>query len=216
MLDYLLFWLFFLAILLFSLSIHEYSHGYVAYLLGDPTPQRADRLSLNPLKHLDILGTLSLILTQAIGWAKPVPINPNYFKNPLRDVALVAVAGPLANLLLSFIFAFIFNLTEIFSFSFSLPFKNIFSKLLYLSARVNLALAIFNILPIPPLDGSKILLKYLPPKIRYNYLQLELVGFLLILFLAITGLLSLFLSPLLNFFMNVIFQLSSLPFWLFK
>jgi len=208
MLD-LVFWLFFAPVLLISLTVHEFSHGFVAWLCGDPTPKYAGRLTLNPLKHLDLLGTLTLFLTQAIGWAKPVPVNPNYFRNPWRDMALVAVAGPLSNLILAFLFAFTLQALEAFN---SNPSISPFQKLLYLGTRVNLALAIFNLLPIPPLDGSKVIVKYLPREYRYNYLRLEMIGFLIILFFALTGLLHLIINPILSLLMNIIFYLTSLPF----
>lgn len=200
-------------VLLFSLTIHEYSHGLVAYLLGDPTPKRAGRLTLNPLKHLDLLGTLTLILTQAIGWAKPVPINPNYFKNPWRDMAFTSAAGPLSNLLSSFLFAFLYHLfnihqLEIGSFKISEP----LSLMFLVGVKVNLGLAIFNFLPIPPLDGSKILAKFLPVGLRADYLRLELIGFLIIFFLAITGLLGKTLYPLLKFLTDLVLGITGLLF----
>jgi Zn-dependent protease len=203
------FWLFFAPLLLISLTVHEFSHGFVAWLCGDPTPKYAGRLTLNPLKHLDLLGTLTLFLTQAIGWAKPVPINPNYFRNPWRDMALVAVAGPLSNLILALLFAFTLQALEALS---SSPSASSFQKMLYLGARVNLALSIFNLLPIPPLDGSKIIVKYLPREYRYNYLRLEMIGFFIILFLALTGILHFIINPILNLLMNFILYLTSLPF----
>ncbi len=203
------FWLFFVPLLLISLTIHEFSHGLVAWLCGDPTPKYAGRLSLNPLRHLDLLGTLTLFLTQAIGWAKPVPVNPNYFRNPWRDMALVAVAGPLSNLILALLFAFSFQALEAFSSSHSV---NLFQKMLYLGARVNLSLAIFNLLPIPPLDGSKVIVKFLPREYRYNYIKLEMIGFLIILFLALTGILYLIINPILSLLMNFILYITSLPF----
>jgi Zn-dependent protease len=203
------FWLFYTPVLLLSLTVHEFSHGFVAWLCGDPTPKYAGRLTLNPLKHLDLLGTLTLFLTQAIGWAKPVPINPNYFRNPWRDMALVAVAGPLSNLILALLFAFTLQALEALS---SSPSASSFQKMLYLGARVNLALSIFNLLPIPPLDGSKIIVKYLPREYRYNYLRLEMIGFFIILFLALTGILHFIINPILNLLMNFILYLTSLPF----
>jgi len=202
-----------LPVLLFSLTIHEYSHGLVAYILGDPTPKRAGRLTLNPLKHLDFFGTLTLILTQAIGWAKPVPINPNYFKNPWRDMALTSAAGPLSNLLSSLLFAFLYHLFnlnhfEMESFKISEP----LSLMFLVGVKVNLGLAIFNFLPIPPLDGSKILAKFLPVSLRADYLRLELFGFLIIFFLAITGLLGKTLYPLLKFLTDLILGVTGLLF----
>ncbi len=200
-------------VLLFALTIHEFSHGLVAYLLGDPTPKRAGRLTLNPLKHLDLLGTLTLFLTQAIGWAKPVPINPNYFKNPWRDMALTSAAGPLSNFLSAILFAFFYHFFNLFPIQFG-DFK-ISEPLMVLSligVKINLGLALFNLLPIPPLDGSKVLVKFLPSHLREDYLKLELIGFLVILILAITGLLEKTLYPLLKFFSNIVLEITFLPF----
>ncbi len=196
-------------VLLISLAVHEFSHGYVAWLCGDPTPKYAGRLTLNPLNHLDPLGTLSLFITQAIGWAKPVPINPNYFKNPWRDMALVAIAGPLSNFFLALTFAFLLQAWEAFGLS---PTFKLFQKMLYLGARINLSLAIFNLLPIPPLDGSKVIVKYLPRRLRYDYLKLEMIGFIIILLLAVTGILHLIIHPILTYLMKLVFFLTSLPF----
>src|SRR6056297_159515 len=97
-------------VLLLSLSIHEYSHGYVSYLLGDPTPKTNGRLTLNPIAHLDLVGSLVLLITRRIGWAKPVPIDPRYYKNPRKGLMLVGIAGPGSNLIMAAIFAIIFKI----------------------------------------------------------------------------------------------------------
>jgi len=200
-------------VLLFSLTIHEFSHGMVAYLLGDPTPRRAGRLTLNPLKHLDLFGTLTLILTQAIGWAKPVPINPNYFKNPWRDMALTSAAGPLSNLLAAVIFSFLYHLFTLYNLQLGgLLVSEPLSLIFLLGVKINLGLAIFNFLPIPPLDGSKVLVKFLPPQLRADYLRLEMLGFFIILLLALTGLLGRTLYPILSFLSNLLLYFTSLPF----
>ncbi|WP_038055507.1 site-2 protease family protein [Thermodesulfobacterium hydrogeniphilum] len=195
--------------LLLALTVHEFSHGLVAYLLGDPTPKLADRLSLNPLKHLDPLGTITLFITQAIGWAKPVPINPNYFKNPWRDMALVSLAGPLSNIILAFIFAFFFHLFGILKINFlNFQVSEPLALMCYLGVKINIGLGVFNLLPIPPLDGSKILVKFLPYSLRASYLKLELFGFFLILFLALTGLLSYIVYPIISFLSDFVFSLT--------
>lgn len=198
-------------VLLIALTFHEFSHGFVAYLLGDPTPKLANRLTLNPLRHLDVFGTITLFITQAIGWAKPVPINPNYFKNPWRDMALVSIAGPAANVLLAFIFGFLFNLLYKTNFNPGpIAISDPLILMFYLGVKINLGLAIFNLLPIPPLDGSKVLVKFLPYNLRFSYLQLELFGFLLILFLAITGILGKIIYPILTFFTNLVLVLTNI------
>lgn len=172
-----------------GITCHEFAHGYVSWLLGDPTAKNAGRLTLNPLKHLDLLGTLSLIITQIIGWAKPVPIDPRYYKNPKKDCILVSVAGPLANIFLSVLFyglyLFFGETANMFS-----PYLQIklFAPLATISIYgviINLILALFNLLPIPPLDGSKILLSLLPPQAALTYMRLEPYGFLLILTFAL-------------------------------
>ncbi|MEZ0343824.1 MAG: site-2 protease family protein [Caldimicrobium sp.] len=201
-------------VLLFALTIHEFSHGFVAYLLGDPTPKRAGRLTLNPLKHLDLFGTLTLFLTQAIGWAKPVPINPNYFRNPWRDMAITSAAGPLSNFFSAIFFAFLYHFFNFFPLQFG-DFK-ISEPLMVISllgVKINLGLAIFNFLPIPPLDGSKILVKFLPYHLREDYLKLELVGFFIILILAITGILGKTLYPLLKFLSNLVLYYTGIIFF---
>ncbi len=198
-------------VLLFSLTIHEFSHGFVAYLLGDPTPKRAGRITLNPLRHLDLFGTLTLFITQAIGWAKPVPINPNYFKNPWRDMAITSAAGPLSNLLCAILFAFLYNLLTPFNLSLGmLKISEPLTLLFLVGVKINLGLALFNLLPIPPLDGSKILVKFLPYNLREDFLRLELIGFLIILFLALTGVLGKTLYPLLSFLSNLLLYSTSL------
>ena len=197
--------------LLLALTVHEFSHGFVAYMLGDPTPKLADRLTLNPVKHLDFFGTLTLFLTQAIGWAKPVPINPNYFKKPWRDMALVSVAGPLSNLALAVLFGFFFNLFN----NLNLNFQNFaisepLSFMCYLGVKINIGLGIFNLLPIPPLDGSKIIVKFLPLPLRVNYLRLEIFGFFIIIILAITGILYKIIYPIIILFSDLIFYFTNI------
>ena len=154
---------------LIALTFHEYAHGWVAYKLGDPTAKNFGRLTLNPLKHLDIIGTICMILFH-FGWAKPVPINSRYFSKPRRDIALTAAAGPIMNLILGFIGSFVYVLMLILT---PLLFKsegaglNIWDSGIYLVQTffsINISLCIFNLIPVPPLDGSKIIYLILPPK----------------------------------------------------
>ena len=163
---------------LITLSIHEFSHAYAAYKLGDNTAKNLGRLSINAIKHLDPIGALCMLFFR-FGWAKPVPINPRNFKNPKRDFAISALAGPLSNLILGFIFSGIF----IFSFSnlLSVEFENEFTlrlaenALLFLQIffSVNVGLGIFNLLPIPPFDGSRLLNVIFPPKIYFGIMKYE-------------------------------------------
>ncbi len=163
---------------LIALTVHEFSHGLTAYKLGDPTAKNLGRLSLNPIKHIDVFGALCMIFFR-FGWAKPVPINARYFKKPKRDFALTALAGPLSNLLMALIFALIYLLTwKAFSgiaFTSELTFRIAENLLLFLYAfhAVNLGLAIFNLIPIPPLDGSRILNIVLPQKTYFSIMRYE-------------------------------------------
>lgn len=150
--------------LLVTLAVHEASHALVAYYLGDPTAKLRGRLTLNPLKHLDVMGTILFIVTQRIGWGKPVPVNPNNFKHPIRDNALTALAGPLSNFILSFAIA--------------LPLKylggympELLRLLLWSIFNVSIFLGIFNLFPFPPLDGSKIIGVLVPKKYRMQYIN---------------------------------------------
>ena len=170
-------------IVLVALTFHEYSHGLIAYKLGDPTAKYMGRLTLNPLKHLDLVGTLCMIVCR-FGWAKPVPVDMRQFKNPKRGMAICAIAGPLSNLLLGFIGTFIFWLLV-------LLFPNILFNyylryFLSLFAILNIYLAIFNLIPLPPFDGSRVLTAFLPDKYYIKLLQNErkiALGFFLILIL---------------------------------
>ncbi|OYD15936.1 site-2 protease family protein [candidate division WOR-3 bacterium JGI_Cruoil_03_51_56] len=185
--------------ILFGLTFHEFSHGYVAYRLGDPTAKMMGRLTLNPLKHLDPIGTIALFLFH-FGWAKPVPIDPRYFRNPTRDMALSAAAGPAANLVVAAIAGLIFRILIFFGISGFLASIAIYFVLF------NLILCFFNLIPIPPLDGSRLLYYFLPPNLAARYAQLERYGFLILLGIIFVGpligipILSLYLWPLVRVF----------------
>ncbi|MBO5946368.1 MAG: site-2 protease family protein [Clostridia bacterium] len=166
-----------LAVLLI-LPIHEFAHGLCAYALGDPTAKNSGRLTLNPIKHLDLFGSLCLVLFH-FGWAKPVPVNARYFKKPKRDFALVALAGPVVNLLVAFLCVpILLLLPQLYVSTYvagSFLTKFIYTVYLFMSIflSVNIGLAIFNLLPIPPLDGSRILCAFLPPKAVHWLLRNE-------------------------------------------
>ncbi|ADQ14804.1 site-2 protease family protein [Halanaerobium hydrogeniformans] len=200
-------------VLLFSLSLHEFSHGYVSYKLGDPTPGNQGRLTLNPLAHLDFMGSLVLLITRRFGWAKPVPINPNYYKNPRKGMMLVSVAGPAANFFLAFVFAMLGRMAVFFGANtlFQLQqagYSNLvqtFFVFIQLSVIINLSLGIFNLLPVPPLDGSKILRGVLPAEFDRYIRKLEgPYGMILIMILAYTGILWAFLRPIVNTMYNIL------------
>ncbi len=181
-----------------GITCHEVAHGYVAYLLGDPTAKNAGRLTLNPIKHLDPVGTLVFILTRRIGWAKPVPVDPRYFQNPRRDMVLVSVAGPVTNFILAALFyglylgllAFGPSFSQSMQHSLLVPLVNIAGA----GTLVNIVLGVFNLLPLPPLDGSKILAGFLPRHLAYQYLQIERYGFIILILLAMTGVFGKFLN----------------------
>lgn len=168
------------------LSIHEFSHGYVAYKLGDPTAKYQGRLTLNPMKHLDPWGALCMVFFH-FGWAKPVPIDLRYFKKPKRDFALVAIAGPISNLVLAFLGAFLYLGFERIAMQIPIPnsfvYNLIFYTLYFLLAfhQINLGLAIFNLIPVPPLDGSRLLFSILPDRLYYKFLRHERTIYLIML-----------------------------------
>ncbi len=186
--------------ILFAVTIHEMAHGWVAFRLGDPTARMLGRLTLNPLRHLDPVGTMVFFLTQTIGWAKPVPVNPMYFKNPRRDMVWVALAGPAANFLVAAVSAVLLrNLLGGYNYLSGMAGGYILTPLVYMayvSVQINVGLAVFNLLPIPPLDGSKVLAGILPKEMAGWYSQLERYGFLLILLLVFTGVTGRIIVPL--------------------
>ena len=172
-----------LPIVLFSLSFHEASHAYAAYKMGDDTAKNLGRLTLNPLKHLDPVGALAMLLI-GIGWAKPVPIMTRNFENPKRGMIISAAAGPLSNLVLSIIGVLIYVPFAWFVGSGSAV-TSAMCTFFYLFHYLNLSLAIFNLLPVPPLDGSRVLLGFLPEKLYFGVMKYEnyiRLGFLAVLF----------------------------------
>jgi len=185
-----------IVVLLFSVIIHEVAHGYAALTLGDTTARNAGRLSLNPLKHVDPWGTfvlpVFLILVRSpflVGWAKPVPVNPYLLRDPKRAMMLVGAAGPLANIALILLSALGLRL---------LPYAApplLFDTLKYCCA-INIILALFNLVPVPPLDGSKVLAGILPPKLREAYVGLDRYGIFIIIGLLYLGLLDQIIVPI--------------------
>lgn len=198
--------LFNFAALFTAISFHEFSHGYVAYKLGDPTAKNMGRLTLNPLSHLDPIGALMMIFFR-FGWAKPVPVNPYYFKEPKRDMAIVAFAGPVANIFLAFISS---TLCAVFYLIGEKLFFNVIvyrivyfiAEFFWNCAMLNVFFAIFNLIPFPPLDGSKILFSILPTEAYNKLLTYERYGTIVLILLSVTGILSNVLSkvayPVLN------------------
>jgi Zn-dependent protease len=158
-----------LPVILIALTFHEYAHGWVAWKLGDNTARNEGRLTLNPISHLDLIGTL-MLLAGPFGWAKPVPVNSYYFKNPKRDILLVNLAGPVSNIILAFIFGYTFRFLSFYNPSLiaEVDYLQLFIQL---AIMINIGIAFFNMIPIPPLDGSKILIGLLPNKWIPGYIE---------------------------------------------
>jgi len=201
---------------LFAIVVHEVAHGWMASKFGDKTALLLGRLTLNPLKHIDLFGTiiipLVLLMTGSgfiFGWAKPVPINPRNFRNPTKAMPWVAAAGPLANLIMALLWAIIAKgglLLLHQQLSFALP--------IVLMGRIgidiNLVLMLLNLIPIPPLDGSRILMAFLPKQAQYRYARLEPYGLILVLILLMTGLLSSIVWPGITILQSLIYTLFGL------
>ncbi len=184
--------------LLVAITIHEFSHAWTADRLGDPTPRAMGRLTLNPLAHLDPLGTLMLFIAH-FGWGKPVPIDPYNFKNPRRDEIFVALAGPASNLILGSLIGIIYLTT------------GYTNEILYTLAIVNFSLCVFNLIPIPPLDGSKVFLNLMSVEKAYDWEKaFERYGFFIVaacLFLPIGGsnIINIIVSPIVSFLSHLFF-----------
>lgn len=184
------------AVTIISITVHEFSHGYVSYLLGDDTPKIYRRLTLNPLKHLDIIGAICLAIFH-FGWAKPVPINADNYKNKKLGVLAVSLAGPVSNIIIAFI------ATVLYLF---LPFKNEYvNSALLIAVSLNFSLAIFNMLPIPPLDGSRIVSILLPQRARNKYNAFEKYSPFVIFFLFLIPQLGSILTLFIDFVSKWIF-----------
>ena len=178
-----------LVVLLTAIPVHELAHGFVAYRLGDPTAKNAGRLTLNPFKHLDLFGTIALFVVH-FGWAKPVPVNPFYFKNRKRGMALVSLAGPVSNLLMSILFMVCYKISFYLYQAAPSQGMMIVAVVLNYAVLINILLAVFNLLPIPPNDGFKLLGLVLPEKVYFTILKYETYGMILFVILVFTGVLS--------------------------
>ena len=195
-----------------TLPIHETAHAYVAYKLGDNTAKYQGRLTLNPLSHIDPIGGL-MILLFGFGWAKPVPVNMWKFKRPNRDMAITALAGPVSNILLAFLFMLIYNVllvTGVIA-GYSTVAVGIHFFIVQIIS-INLYLAVFNLLPIPPLDGSRLLNAFLPDRIYYKIMQNENYIMIAVLVLIATGVLSTPLSWIADWLYNGLSWIAGLPF----
>ncbi len=173
-------------ITLICLTGHELAHGLVSKKLGDPTPRMEGRLTLNPIAHLDLIGTLLMIFT-GFGWAKPVMVNPMYYKDRKKGMALTAAAGPLANLIMAFAVLVLYTISMVLLLKLGIAMPRIVTSIVYVFIIRNLCFMVFNFIPIPPLDGAKVLGMFLPNRAYYTMLQYERYCMLLIMLLSITG-----------------------------
>lgn len=199
-----------LIVIFLTMPVHEWAHGYTAVKLGDNTPKWQGRLSLNPFAHIDYIGALC-ILAFGFGWARPVGVNPRNFRNTKRDMAIVAFAGPLSNLVLALVSLLLCNLV-------SLGSGTVFwyiAMVFFIIAQINVSLAVFNLIPIPPLDGSRLLSAFLPDRIYYTIMQYERYIFIALIALLYVGVLDVPLSYLTNKVFGGLIEIAELPFSFF-
>lgn len=182
--------------LVLSLTIHEFAHAKTSDRLGDPTPGMEGRLTLNPLVHMDPVGT-AFLLFAGFGWGKPVQVNPRYYRNPARDTMLVSLAGPLSNFILSFLLFLIGTIMEVFINMNSLT--TLLIRMIYAGAGISLSLGVFNLIPLPPLDGSKILRYFLRGKAGNFLYYLEQYSMLILLFIFLTDIPAMIILPIINY-----------------
>jgi Zn-dependent protease len=193
--------------MLLALTAHELAHAWVADKLGDPTARSLGRITINPIKHLDPIGTLAILLTGMFGWAKPVPVNPRNFKNPAKAMKWVALAGPITNLCLAAIFA---GLAKILAVTVGIyvlrtsPILGPIYIMINFSIILNVALGIFNMIPIPPLDGSKVLMSVLPYDRAIAFSRIEPYGFIILIVLIYTGILRSVVGPIIDITVGIL------------
>ncbi len=204
-----------IVIIFLILPLHEYAHGYVAYKLGDYTAKLNGRLTLDPIASIDPIGALGILLF-GFGWAKPVPVNPSNFKNPKRDMALTALAGPVANLLAAIVGALILNVIYLFNGVIPLQVLLWIKMFFQYYIMINIGLAVFNLIPLPPLDGSRILAAFIPDNIVYKYYQNQNIIMIIVFVLLFTGILSVPLSYIQSILYSAIMNITSFPFSFFR
>lgn len=181
--------------LLLSLAFHEFAHAFVADKLGDDTPRLMGRLTLNPIAHLDPIGTILLLSPLHFGWGKPVPFNPYNLKHPRRDAAYISIAGPVSNLFLAVFFTIIYRV---------LPLTPLMGDVIFTAISVNLSLAFFNLLPFDPLDGFKVVYGFLPPSLALQWGNMQKWGSVILLIMILTGTIGFIIYPPLNFSLHLL------------
>lgn len=192
-------------VIVFALSFHEFSHGWMAHRYGDPTAKNAGRLTLNPMAHLDIFGSLALYL-MGFGWAKPVPVDPRYLANPKRDMMWIALAGPVSNLIVALISGILLSILLRMGL---IGGQSALTMVLIMSLQINLVLAIFNFIPIPPLDGSRILGGLIPYKYQNELAKFEyygpriLMGLIILSMFTRFNIFSVIISPIMTIFLKL-------------
>lgn len=186
-----------------AISLHEYAHAKMAIKLGDNTPKLQGRDTINPISHIDILGFICLMIAH-FGWGKPVQIDIRNFKKPLRDQMLVSLAGPVMNLIVAFVTLIIMNILMLTGALMALPtnLSYVLETIITYIILINISLCIFNLLPLPNFDGSKILLYFLPLKAKINFLKLEKYGFIIFLIIVITPIPEYVITPILNYVLS--------------
>ena len=184
--------------LLWALSFHEFCHGLAARLVGDPTAERYGRLTLNPLAHFDVIGTLMLLFV-GFGWAKPVPINTRYFRHPRRDLIIVSLAGIAGNILTAVVSVLFLRFMGEYWYALT---GRAGLTIIVQMININMGLAAFNLIPIPPLDGSRVLEAFLPLKYMHYYYWLERYGMIILLVLLMTGIINVIFEPIISFLWN--------------
>ena len=202
-----------LAVIFLTLPIHEWAHGFVSTKLGDPTPRYQGRLTLNPMAHIDVMGAIGILLF-GIGWAKPVQVNARYYRNSKWGMALVALAGPLSNVILAFILLILGNILVFVGLTELAIIQQVYLFLYYI-ALINISLAVFNLIPVPPFDGSRILFAVLPQKYYFQIMRYERYIFIGVFAIVYLGVLDKPLDFLTSRLFNVIYNLACLPFTFF-
>ncbi len=205
--DMIIYFLSTVTVIFITMPIHEFAHGYVATKLGDPTPRYQGRLTLNPLAHIDYMGALAMLLV-GVGWANPVRINPQNFKNPKTGMAITALAGPVSNVILAFVALLLAKIFVI------IPYGFVYYIAMFLTvvAQLSVYLAVFNFIPIPPFDGSRILFAILPDRYYFKVMQYERYLMIALLVIVATGALSRPIDFFSDAILNLINFITSLPF----